>query len=865
MAFQLTSQGQAFHIGAGTGNNDATEISCDYYQLTPDISFQQGAIWYNNQLNLNNPFDFKFDAFFGTNNGLGADGMTFVIQNQGQTLGPAGTFGSQLGYGTFAGKSIGVEFDTHNNGPGAPYGDIAQHHIAIDTSGVQFPPIAGPVAALASGANLDDGAWHTIEIIWAPGTQTMTIFFDGSLRLTYTFAGGLATTLFGGQNMLYWGWTGASGSKFNTQQIRIPLQANFLAGTNFAQCGLDSVVFVDSSVGGLNNLTYSWNFADGTTSTQANVIHNYLASGVYNVELSITDGGGCTSDTTIPVSVHTVPVITNSLTDITCFNARNGIARGIVTGGTPVYTYIWSPAVSTIDSAVSLSPGTYNLKVVDQNGCTDSTSYTITQPPLLTDSLVQVNVLCNGDSTGSLTIIPGGGTPGYTYSWNPNVSTSTSANNLIAGNYQTTVTDTHGCTATKQTTITQPPLLSATLIDSNVRCFGSSTGYIILGPTGGVTPYSYSWSPNVSASGSAMNIAAGNYIATITDANGCSLTKTATLTQPAQALSLTAVATPVLCYGQSTGVITVGANGGTPGYNFTISDGGAPITSTTDTFKNLAPATYQVLVTDHNNCPDSTTVTVNQPPQLLDSLGSRNPKCYHYQDGEMLVVAVGGTPGYTYNFSNNIVNVSGINPNLGAGEYSVTITDHSGCTFQDSVLLTQPDSVLIDVTPTPVQVDLGDQLQLSTTSNQTGTVNYSWLPDFGLSCYDCSDPVFNGVYSQPYTVLATNQDGCFGTSAFTVTVVPDYAVFFPNAFTPQGNANALWQIFGKKEAMKQIEVSVFDRIGEKVFESRDINFTWDGSFKGKQAPQGVYTYMARIVWLNNYTEKLFEGTITLLR
>jgi gliding motility-associated-like protein len=867
IAFQFKCSAQGFIIPVGNGNNDATEISCDYYQLTPDISFQQGAIWYPTQLNLNNPFDYSFQAFFGTNNGQGADGMTFVIQNQNQALGPAGTFGSQLGYGTFPGKSIGIEFDTHNNGGGAPYGDIAQHHIAIDTSGVQFPAIAGPVPALASGANLDDGNWHTIEIIWTPGTQTMTINFDGAQRLTYAFAGGLATTLFGGQTQLYWGWTGASGSKFNTQQIRIPLQADFVAGINYAHCGLDSVIFADSSTGGLHNLTYLWNFADGTNSTQQNVSHNYASSGIYNVTLTITSGN-CISDTTIPVSAYSLPVIDSSETNITCNGLNNGVARGIVTGGTPAYTYTWSPAVSTIDSAQGLPPGNYALTVTDHDACTATASFTITQPPVLQDSLVQVNVLCNGQSTGAITAIATGGTPGYTYSWTPAVSTTSTAQNLPAGNYTSKVTDANGCTVTASTTITQPPVLASTLSDQNVLCYGSSTGYIILGPSGGVTPYTYNWSPNVSATDSAMNIAAGSYSVTLTDANGCSLTESAILTQPAQPLSITAVATPVLCYGQSTGTIVVSASGGTPGYTFLVTDGGVPVTSPTDTFNNLAPATYQVLVTDHNNCPDSTTATVNQPPQLVDILNPISPRCYHYHNGQIMVIASGGTPGpgYDYAFSNGVSDTSGIDANLPAGNYAVTVTDHSGCTITDSTILTQPDSVLIDVTPTPIQVKLGEQLQLNTTSNQTGTVTYNWLPDFGLSCYDCSDPVFNGVYSQPYTVLATNQDSCFGTFAFTVTVVPVYNVFFPNVFTPgHGGINALWQMFGEKPAIKQIQVSVFDRIGEKVFESNDIDFLWDGSFKGKDAPVGVYTYMARIVWLNNYTEKLFEGSITLLR
>lgn len=869
IGIRLSLNAQAFIIANPSGNNDATDISCDYYQLTPDVSFEQGAIWYRNQLNLANPFDYTFNIFLGTNNGAGADGMAFVIQDQGQGLGPQGSFGSQLGYGTFPGKSLAVEFDTHNNGPGAPYGDIGPHHIAIDTGGIQFPPAAGPVSALVSGGNIDDGNWHTAEIIWAPATQTMTINFDGAQRLTCTFTGGLSASLFNGQNLLYWGWTGASGSKFNTQQVRIPLQADFTAGVNYAQCGLNNVQFTDSSTSGLNSITWNWNFGDGTTSTQQDVSHNFTTSGTYNVQLTVTDGGTCTSDTVIPVHVYSDPVITPQQTDVTCFNAANGTVHASVAGGTPAYTYNWAPAVSTVSNASGLAPGVYNVTVTDHNGCTDTASYTITQPPALTDSLVQVNVLCFGDSTGSIVSTPGGGTPGYTYAWNPNVSTGPSSVNLPAGTYNTTVTDANGCTVNKTVAITQPNSpLSAALADSNVSCYGASTGYIIVSAAGGTPGYTYNWSPNITSTASALNIPAGNYAVTVADANGCPLTKSATITQPAAALTLSATAIPVLCFGYPTGTIIVAAGGGTPVYTYAVSSGGVPVTSANDTFHNLLPATYSVSVTDHNSCSLDTTVAVNSPPQLvIDSVIPVSPKCYHYRDGKVIIAATGGTPGYNYTFSNGVSDTSGFDENLASGTYSVTVTDQSGCTATEpAVILTQPDSVLIDVTPTPIQVVLGDQLQLGTSSNQNGPVTYNWGPDFGLSCYNCPDPVFNGVFSQPYNVVATNQDSCFGSFAFTVTVVPEYNIFFPNAFLPAGSgANNVWQVFGKTNAVLEFHVAVFDRAGEKVFESNSVDYQWDGSYKGKPAPMGVYTYLARIVWLNDYTSKLFEGTVTLLR
>ena len=866
MVFHALVNAQAFIVPA-SGNNDASILGCDSVQLTPNATFQQGTVWYRNQLNLNNPFDFTFHAFFGINNGVGADGMAFIIQNQNQTLGPQGALGgAQLGYFSFPGKSMAIEFDTHNNGAGAPYGDIPVHHIAIDTGGIQFPPAAAPVPALPSSANLDDGAWHKIEIVWVPGTQTMTVYFDGNLRLSCVFNPGLVAQVFGGQNMLYWGWAGCTGSKFDQQQIAISLQANFTAAINYSQCSLVNVPFTDSSVSGLKNIaSWNWDFGDGGSSTQQNPVHTYAASGIYNVKLTVTDGGGCTSDTTIAVSVHSSPLITPSQSNVTCNGLNNGVARAITTQGTPPYTFTWLPAVSTVDSAIMLSPGNYVVVVTDPNHCGDTAIYTITQPAALVDSITKTNVLCFGQTTGSIINTVTGGTSAYTYLWNPSVSTTSSASNLASGTYLITIADANACNLHETVNITEPTLLTAMQSDSNVLCYGTTTGFMIVNTSGGTQPYSYNWNPNVTIGDSAMQLGAGTYNVTVTDANACSLSLTATITQPTQ-LIIYAEANSVLCFGQNSGTIIIQASGASPAYTYSISSGGAPITQAADTFNNLAPTTYAVLVTDTKGCTADTTVTVNQPPQLVALLADTNPTCYHYHNGKIIVTATGGTGADVFTFSDSTIHSTGDFYNLPAGSYGVTVTDAAGCKVSDSAVLTEPDSVLIEVSPTPIQVKLGQTLQLTSTTNQTGAVNYAWSPDFGLSCYDCSDPVFNGVYSQPYFVIATNENQCIGTFAFTVTVVPDYDIFFPNAFTPgTGGVNADWQVFGNLIAIKQMEVKVFDRIGEKVFESNDVNYRWDGTFKGHPVPVGVYTYECKVVWLNNYTDKTFIGSITLLR
>jgi gliding motility-associated-like protein len=115
-------------------------------------------------------------------------------------------------------------------------------------------------------------------------------------------------------------------------------------------------------------------------------------------------------------------------------------------------------------------------------------------------------------------------------------------------------------------------------------------------------------------------------------------------------------------------------------------------------------------------------------------------------------------------------------------------------------------------------------------------------------------------------VATTDVHGCTANGKVEVVVIPTYDIFIPNAFTPNGDGNNdFFQVFGNKEAWKYFEVSVFDRWGEKVYESNDMNFMWNGEFKGKASAMGVYVYEIHLVYLDDHTDKLFKGTVTLVR
>ncbi|MGO4773835.1 T9SS type A sorting domain-containing protein, partial [Flavobacterium sp. W22_SRS_FK3] len=223
--------------------------------------------------------------------------------------------------------------------------------------------------------------------------------------------------------------------------------------------------------------------------------------------------------------------------------ATNGAASVSPSGGTPGYTYLWSPSGGTAATATGLAAGTYTVTVTDANGCTATRSFTITQPSVIsTGTASQTNVSCNGATNGAASVSPSGGTPGYTYLWSPSGGTAATATGLAAGTYTVTVTDANGCTATRAFTITQPTAITATTSQTNVSCNGGANGTATVNPSGGASAYTYSWAPSGGTAATATGLSAGTYTVTITDANGCTATRSFTITEPASIISTATLA-----------------------------------------------------------------------------------------------------------------------------------------------------------------------------------------------------------------------------------------------------------------------------------------------------------------------------------
>ncbi|HEV7349825.1 Ig-like domain-containing protein [Telluribacter sp.] len=356
-----------------------------------------------------------------------------------------------------------------------------------------------------------------------------------------------------------------------------------------------------SVTGGIGPYSYAWSNGASVEDPGG------LAPGTYTV--TVTDKYGCTTtgSTTITQPASALS-ISGAVTNENPHGASNGSISLTVSGSTPGYTYLWSNGSTTKDQS-GLLGGTYTVVVTDAAGCSKEMIFTVDRVggPLAISSLSKTDVLCFGGSTGKIELEVIGGTKPYTYSWTRSgtvVGTSQDLSGLIAGTYSVTVTDNAGATATGSISVGQPAgALTLTRTSVNSTCNGASNGTIDLTVTGGTAPYTYLWS-NGSTTQDLSSLAAGTYSVTVTDANGCTATSSATITEPV-ALVVTGLVTNAVCSLPNQGAVNISVSGGTGPYTYAWTNG-----STTEDLTGLTTGQYAVAITDAAGCKTVTTFTV---------------------------------------------------------------------------------------------------------------------------------------------------------------------------------------------------------------------------------------------------------------
>jgi len=498
------------------------------------------------------------------------------------------------------------------------------------------------------------------------------------------------------------------------------------------------------SVQASGNYTYLWNNG-ATTSNITN-----LTAGTYSV--TATDQNGCTNNQTFQLTNNGI-TLTSTIIHPSCQGLNNGAIQLNISGGAAPYTYAWNNGATTKDIQ-QLIAGNYSVIVTDANGCTNTISNQLNNSSSLAITSTIGNITCAGSNTGWINTNATGGVAPYTISWS-NGLTQNNINNLAAGNYTVNYTDAFGCST--QATFTINSTVDSMTIDfttSDVKCYGDSSGSINTIITGGTAPYSYLWSNN-STTGLINNLAQGVYTVTITDANGCAVTKSVSVSQPLSPLQITASLYHVSCKGDSTGAIELFVNGSLGNYIYLWSND-----STTKRINNLKAGFYTVTVSDMNGCSINKSYQINEPDSdLILSISNGSSPC---TSSTIYANALGGLVPYTYLWNTGVTSTS--ITNYVNGNYSVTVTDANGCSRNESIVFNN-NQIPLSIIPSSQNINCAvGQTGFISINVNGGNSPYQYLWSNGNN-----NNSINNLTAGTYTVTVTDANGCSKEYSKTIT------------------------------------------------------------------------------------------------
>ncbi len=517
--------------------------------------------------------------------------------------------------------------------------------------------------------------------------------------------------------------------------------------TCFSQCNGTASV---TATGGAGSFTYQWLPGGQTT---AGI--NGLCSGIYTV--NVTDGNSCVqSHTTEIISATSITAVITPTNPTTCAG-NDGALFANVSGGTGGYTFTWTPSGSNVNPLTNLGAGLYTLIIKDALNCTQTVVATLSNPSGPTVTVNSNSVTCFALCNGSATVSALGVAP-LSYSWNTGSTPTNSINTgFCAGNVAITVTDGNICSTSTVITIAQPSQLNATGIATAITCNGLCTGSINLTPTGGTTPYSYTWSPAGGNVQDPINLCVGSYSVIISDGNSCVTTNTFAITQPSL-LATAFTKRDVLCNGGCTGSATVTATGGTGALSYSWAPLGSFTGSTLNNIINLCTGIYTVTVTDALGCSITSTVSIGEPSILTSSVVSTNATCNLLCNGATTITAFGGTTPYTYNWNTTPVATTSVVLTLCAGNYLGTVTDANGCMSSQTITISEPAPITATIIPTNPKCNTScDGAFASTANGGTGAFTYSWIP-VASPTNTLQNPT--GLCAGSYTLIVSDANNC---------------------------------------------------------------------------------------------------------
>ena len=531
--------------------------------------------------------------------------------------------------------------------------------------------------------------------------------------------------------------------------------------------------------GGTAAYLYTWDVSAGAQSATSGTATG-LPAATYGV--TVTDGSLCTQSSTIVVGNDpSAFIVSNGCVNTTGVGAVDGSSTSTPSGGTAPYTYSWSPAPAlgqTTSTASSLTAGSYSVTVTDGNGCISTDNCAVNDPGCaITIISSSTDATCTG-ADGTATAIPSGGSAPYIFTWAASAGaqsiTSGTATALIAGSYNVTVTDGALCVQTDNIVVaTNPGVFNVLNSCANTTAVGAFDGSSTTTPSGGIGPYTYSWSPSPAlgqSAATASGLPAGTYSVTATDGNGCVANDNCVVNDPGCAITVTPSSTAATCSG-SDGTVTASPSGGSApyGYNWAASAGAQSITSGTAT--GLVAGIYAVTVVDISLCSQISAVTVSSNAGSFSTSNTCvNTTIVGASDGSSTTVPSGGIAPYTYSWSpapasgQNSATASG----LPVGSYSVTVTDSNGCVATDNCVVNSPGCA-ITVTPSSTASTCSGSDGTATASPSGGSAPYGYNWDPSAGAQSITSGTATGLVAGIYAVTVVDISLCSQIGSVTVS------------------------------------------------------------------------------------------------
>ncbi|MDP2385353.1 MAG: choice-of-anchor L domain-containing protein [Bacteroidota bacterium] len=574
-------------------------------------------------------------------------------------------------------------------------------------------------------------------------------------------------------------------------------------------------------------------------------------------------GGGFYSGTNIAV-------LPGSSSPVAIDNVNPGSPYYVDNGGGGSIQYDGFTVPLTASASV-VQCQTYRLKlaIADAGDCQYSSAVFLaakgitcpaSQVPVVSASSTALN--CGNDGTATATVQNSSGP--ISYNWQPGGQTTQTATNLAAGNYTCTVGYTLPCpyTQTVSVNVAGNNVLTLNTSSQNAYC-NNPTGTASVNYVGGTPPYSTpQWNTVPPEAGNTIDsLLPGIYTVSIADATGCMVNKDVTVGNTTPNINITSSILQSTC-GSSNGDIEItDVTGGNTPYSYNWST--TPPSSSQSVF-NVSAGSYTITVTDAENCVGSKVVNLPNVDSVMIDPYSLNEYCYQ-SNGEIHSPVLNGVAPYSWVWSHSLTLNDSVATGLSAGSYSFAVTDNVGCTARGNITITNiRDDFTGNIYTSPPEPVANQNFILGISLPSIWSLDYIELAD-GSTRSNETEVVMNyaeyGNYGAVFYVESSN--GCKDTISYEIFVKDFMTIYIPNSFTPNTDrVNKVWYVYGT--LVKEIVIYVYDRWGQKIFESNDLEQGWDGTYKGKLCESDTYVY--KVEALDFFDEKRkFVGHVHLIR